>query len=95
MAGHDLVYGELLIGDSSGRKELLKSYGLMPRLLVVPHADIVAFVRANKLHRRGIGWIDAHLLGSALVSSVPLWTADERLAGLAREFKIGHIPSAT
>ncbi|MGH9631507.1 MAG: type II toxin-antitoxin system VapC family toxin [Bryobacteraceae bacterium] len=89
-AGHHLIYGELLIGDPAGRRELLKSYELMHRLPAVPHADVVTFVRAHKLHGRGIGWIDAHLLASALVANVPLWTADEPLAGLAGKLGAGY-----
>jgi predicted nucleic acid-binding protein len=50
--------------------------------------EVVAFVRGRQLHGRGIGWIDAHLLAAALVADVPLWTADERLAGLARELGV-------
>lgn len=54
-AGHDLIYGELLIGDPGGRERLLSSYSLMHRLLPVPHADVVEFVRSRKLHGRRIG----------------------------------------
>jgi predicted nucleic acid-binding protein len=64
-------------------------------LSAVPHLDVVSFVRARKLHGRGIGWIDAHLLASALVGGAPLWTADERLARLARELGIAYVPSGT
>lgn len=93
-AGHDLVHGELLIGDPGGREGLLKSYSLMHRVSTVPHADVVAFVRGHKLHGRGIGWIDAHLLAAALVANVPLWTADERLIRLASELEVAYLPSA-
>ena len=92
-AGHDLIYGELLIGDPGWREPLLSSYQLMHQLAPVRHADVVAFVRARDLHGRGIGWIDAHLLASALVANVPLWTADERLADLASDLGIGYVPS--
>lgn len=91
-AGHDLIYGELLIGDPGGRESLLASYPLMHRLTAVRHEDVVGFVRARGLHGRGIGWIDAHLLASALVANVPLWTADARLASLAMELGIGYVP---
>jgi predicted nucleic acid-binding protein len=91
-AGHDLVYGELLMGDAGGRRELLTLYEVMHRLPSVEHAEVAAFVRAHKLHGRGIGWIDAHLLASALVADAPLWTADERLAGLARELGVAYSP---
>lgn len=91
-AGHDLIYGELLIGNSGAREELLRSYPLMHQIPSVAHAEVVAFVRTRKLHAQGIGWIDAHLLASALVAGVPLWTADERLAGLAEEMGAGYRP---
>jgi hypothetical protein len=92
VAGHDLIEGELLIGDSGGRGELLRLYARMRRIPTVPHEEVEAFVRARKLHGRGIGWIDAHLLASALVARVPLWTADERLAGLAGRLGVGYRP---
>jgi predicted nucleic acid-binding protein len=88
--GHDFVYGELLIGDKGGRKELLANYERMDQAPVVPHAEVVAFVRHRKLHGRGIGWIDAHLLASALVGRLKLWTTDPALAALAKELGIAY-----
>jgi predicted nucleic acid-binding protein len=91
-AAHELVYGELLIGNPGGRTQLLNSYDLIYRVPPVGHADVAVFVRSHKLHGRGIGWIDAHLLASALVAGTSLWTADERLARLASELGIAHEP---
>jgi predicted nucleic acid-binding protein len=56
----------------------------------VPHTDVVAFVRQRRLHGRGVGWTDAHLLASALVGRLGFWTADARLAAVARELGISH-----
>jgi hypothetical protein len=33
---------------------------------------------------RGIGWVDVHLLASAALKSVLLWSADRQLASIAR-----------
>ncbi|HJY34227.1 MAG TPA: PIN domain-containing protein [Vicinamibacterales bacterium] len=88
--GHEFVYGELLIGDPSGRKALLSRYELIDSAQMVPHQEVAAFVRARKLHGRGIGWIDAHLLASALVSDLTLWTADAALEAVARELRIAY-----
>lgn len=85
VSGHAFVYGELLIGDKGGRKSLLTNYEQMHHAPVVPHRDVVTFVRERRLHGRGVGWIDAHLLASALVGRLRLWTADPRLATLADE----------
>ena len=90
VSGHEFVYGELLIGDKGGRAQLLANYAHMHQAPVVPHSDVVAFVRARRLHGRGVGWIDVHLMASALVGRLKLWTADPRLATLAEELGIAH-----
>lgn len=90
--GHDLVHGELLIGDSGGRGEWLLAYAQIHRAGVVPHEDVVEFVKARHLSGRGIGWVDAHLLASALVERRSLWTADASLAELADELRVGYVP---
>jgi len=90
VSGHDFVYGELLMGDRGGRRAILAAYDRMDRVSVVPHAEVVAFVRDRKLSGRGIGWIAAHLLASALVARVRLWTADSPLATIATELGIAY-----
>jgi predicted nucleic acid-binding protein len=90
VSGHDFIYGELLIGDKGGRKQLLASYEQMHQAPIVTHDEVVVFVRERRLHGWGIGWIDAHLLASALVGGLKLWTADPRLTTLAREFGIAY-----
>ena len=42
------------------------------------------FVDCHGLMGRGIGWIDAHLLVSASLAGVPLWTRDRQLARIAQ-----------
>jgi predicted nucleic acid-binding protein len=90
VSGHEFVYGELLIGDKGGRRQLLADYDQMYQAPVVPHREVVAFARDRKLHGRGIGWIDAHLLASALVGRLRLWTVDPALAALAKELVIAY-----
>jgi predicted nucleic acid-binding protein len=89
-AAHDLVHGELLIGDLGGRKKLLDDYDKLFHAASVPHSDVVAFVEMRNLYGRGIGWIDVHLLASALVSRLKLWTADPRLSVVADEFGVDY-----
>ena len=88
--GHELVFGELLIGDRGGRADLLASYAAMHRAVVASHADVVDLVNHRKIHGRGLGWIDAHLLASSLVGRLKLWTTDPRLAALARELGVSY-----
>ena len=90
---HDLVHGELLVGDRGGRRKLLAAYGEIHRARTVRHAEVVELVKVRKFHGRGIGWVDAHLLASTLVERCTLWTADVRLADLASELRVAHAPT--
>jgi hypothetical protein len=90
VAGHELVYGELLMGDRGGRRKLLAAYELIHQASSVPHREVVAFARDRDLHGRGVGWIDIHLLASALVGRFQLWTADESLAAIAKELGVAY-----
>ncbi|HTW67349.1 MAG TPA: hypothetical protein VME17_22170 [Bryobacteraceae bacterium] len=90
VAGHELVYGELLIGDRGGRKKLLAEYTRMSQAAMVPHSEVVTFVEHRRLHGRGAGWIDIHLLASTIVDGLKLWTADPRLSAIADELGVGH-----
>jgi hypothetical protein len=87
---HELVYGELLIGDKGGRSKLLAAYRRMRQAETVPHRDVVEFVVDRRLHGRGAGWIDIHILASALVGRFSLWTADPRLRAVAHELGVAY-----
>lgn len=90
VAGHQLVYGELLIGDVGGRAALLASYAQMHQAPTIAHEEVVTFVCSRRLHGRGVSWIDAHLLASAMVADLMLWTLDSRLAALASALGIAQ-----
>ena len=90
VAGHELVYGELLIGDRGGRKKLLAAYERMHQANSIPHHDVVAFVRHRDLQGRGVGWVDVHLLASAIVGRLRLWTTDARFAAIAKELGVAY-----
>jgi hypothetical protein len=57
---------------------------------MVPHREVVQFVRDRDLHGRGVGWIDVHLLASAIVGRLRLWTADPRFSVVADEFGVDY-----
>ena len=95
VTGHELVYGELLLGDRSGRKKLLAAYERMEQATVVPNREVVAFVHARDLHGRGVAWIDIQLLASAIVGRLELWTADPRFATLAQQLGVAYDPTAS
>lgn len=88
--GHEFVYGELLVGDTGGRAALLAMYEQMHQARTLSHRDVVTFVRDRRLHGRGVGWIDLHLLASAIVGRMTLWTADPRFTLLAKDLGVAY-----
>ena len=78
---HAFVLGELALGNLRSRKDVLRDLGNLPQAVVATDAEVLGFIAANKLHGRGIGYIDAHLLAaSRLTPDTALWTYDRRLA---------------
>ena len=88
--GHELVFGEIFIGDRGGRRHMLNFYEQMQYAKPVPHKDVVDLVRQRRLHGRGAGWIDIQLLASAIAAGAELWTADPRLRSIAEEHGIAY-----
>ncbi len=91
VVGHDMIFGELLIGDvGGGRKPLVDTYSQMHHAANVPHEEVVEFVRMRRLGGRGVGWVDIHVLASAVIGGFQFWTADRRLSVLARELGLAY-----
>jgi predicted nucleic acid-binding protein len=93
VSGHPFVYGELLLGDIAGRKKFIADYGQLDQSPVVRHSEVIEFVLRRKIHGRGIGWIDAHLLASAILGGLRLWTTDAALTVLATELDVAYQPA--
>jgi predicted nucleic acid-binding protein len=92
VVGHELVYGELLIGDKGGRGKTLADYVRMSQAKNVPHEVVVRFVRNHGLNGRGVDWIDIHILASAIAGRFQLWTLDTRFRAIAEELGVAYTP---
>lgn len=90
---HPFVIGELACGNLKNRSEILSLLQALPSTETANHEEILAFIENNGLMGKGLGYVDVHLLGSALLSDVALWTADRRLGKAASE--LGVCYSAT
>jgi hypothetical protein len=80
---HPFVMGELACGNLKHRARILSDLEALPSAVSATHEEVVRLVEVRKLWGLGIGWIDAHLLASALLSNCQLWTLDGRLARAA------------
>jgi predicted nucleic acid-binding protein len=94
VVGHEMIFGELLLGDiGGGRRNLLEAYVRMHQAQTVAHHEVVEFVRERRLFGRGVGWINVNVLASALVGGFQVWTADPRFFALAHELRAAYFPT--
>lgn len=76
---HPFVVGELACGSLWRRRDTLELLAMLPTAPMAAHAEVLALVEHRRLWGIGIGWVDAHLLASARLGGIPLWTQDRRL----------------
>jgi len=82
---HPFVAGELACGNLRDREAILHDLGTLPQVKTATHGEVLLLLEDRRLWGRGLGWIDVHLLASALISHCELWTYDKRLAHVVSE----------
>lgn len=85
---HPFVIGEIACGHLPRRGETLLLMNRLPQAPVVGHGDALGFIDRYALAGRGVGYVDMHMLASALLAQTLLWTRDRRLAEAARKLRI-------
>ncbi len=80
---HPFVIGELSCGNLKNRKAIIELLAELPRVTIAEHEEVLELIESRKLMGNGIGWMDAHLLASSLISGTPLWTADKKLRSVS------------
>jgi predicted nucleic acid-binding protein len=76
---HPFVVGELACGTLQNREEILTMLKALPEAHLLEHEEVMTFLEARRIYGRGIGWVDAHLLASTLLTECTLWTFDKPL----------------
>lgn len=76
---HPFVIGELACGTMRNRQQILSLLQSLPQTLPAQHEEVLYLLDSRRLYGQGVGWIDAHLLSSALLSDARLWTLDRTL----------------
>jgi predicted nucleic acid-binding protein len=76
---HPFIVGELACGTLKKRGEILSMLKALPGAKLLEHDEVMVFLEAQRLYGRGIGWVDAHLLASTLLTGCVIWTFDKPL----------------
>jgi predicted nucleic acid-binding protein len=87
---HPFVVGELACGNLRERAEVLGLLQALPPIAVATDKEVLFFIDEHALMGRGIGYVEAHLLASARLSGVMLWTRDKRLQAAAVQLGLAH-----
>ena len=54
--------------------------------------EVLTYIERHKLHGKGIGYVDAHLLAAvALTGDALLWTRDKRLRAAAGSLRCAYV----
>jgi len=88
---HPFIIGELACGSLKNRSEIISLLHALPAAPTIELDEFLFFVERNHLMGKGVGFVDIHLLASAQLAAVPLWTADKKLKALADQLNSGEI----
>ncbi|MGH7653926.1 MAG: type II toxin-antitoxin system VapC family toxin [Gemmatimonadaceae bacterium] len=88
VAVHPYVVGELACGSLRPRSEVIRLLNELPTATTASHAEVMHFITAHRLSGRGIGYVDAHLLASAAIDGLSLWTRDKALSAESARLKL-------
>jgi hypothetical protein len=85
---HPFVIGELACGMLQNREEILTMLRALPEAHLLEHEEVMSFLDGRRVYGRGIGWVDAHLLGSTLLTGCAIWTFDKPLRRAAAALNV-------
>jgi len=77
---HPFIIGEIALGSLKNRAKVLANLDLLPKAIVANDDEVLTLIDSHRLFGLGIGYADAHLLASTLLTdAAKLWTFDRRL----------------
>ena len=87
---HPFIIGELACSSLKNRNEIISLLQSLPMAPTIEFDEFIFFIERNRLMGIGIGFVDVHLLASAQLTGIPLWTADKRLKSAATKLDLAY-----
>jgi predicted nucleic acid-binding protein len=81
---HPFIIGEIACGSLSERETVLELLQDLPMATVAGSDEVLVFIERHRLHGKGIGYVDVHLLAAVALTGATLWTRDKRLQSAAK-----------
>lgn len=90
---HPFVIGEIALGSIKDRDRIIAEMREIDPADIAEHDEVMTLIETRALHGLGIGYVDVHLLASALITpDTWLWTRDKRLEAAATELGVAARP---
>jgi predicted nucleic acid-binding protein len=87
--GHPLIVGELACGNLRHRFEILTYLQALPQAIPAKPEEVLQFIEDHGLLGKGLGYMEMHVLASARLARVALWTLDKKLNNIAGKLRLG------
>lgn len=91
VAMHPFIMGEVALGQFQTRAETLLRLGRLPKADVAHYPEVLRFIDRFGLNGLGIGYVDVHLLASAVLDGFFVWTRDKRLRAAADKLGVSAL----
>jgi len=87
---HLFIVGELACGNLSNRSEILSLLQALPLAIHAEHEEVLHFIENHSLMGKGLGYIDMHLIVSAILTRAPIWTLDKKLKAISSKLGLAY-----
>jgi predicted nucleic acid-binding protein len=87
---HPFVIGEVALGSFKNRQRILSDLADLPKATVADDSEVMSLIERQRLNGSGLGFVDCHVIASALMSGAELWSRDKKLAAVADRLGIAY-----
>jgi predicted nucleic acid-binding protein len=85
---HPFIIAELACGNLKNRNEIISLLQSLPMAPTIEFDEFLFFIDRYHLMGKGVGFVDVHLLASARLTGIQLWTADKRLRSATDQLQL-------
>jgi len=91
---HPFIVGELACGNLKKHSKILSLLNALPFVKSATHEEVMRFIDLRHLMGKGLGYVDVHLLSSAILSEAPILTYDQKLRAIAVKLNVHYKKSS-
>ena len=85
---HPFILGELMCGQIPNRNQVIHALKKIKQLDAVTPKEFEYFINEQKIYSSGLGFVDCHLLASAMIGHCALYTHDKTLDKFFKKTKV-------